>query len=86
MVYLGLVDDDYEDYEAYEEPPMAAGPRATPRAYAPEGAEMGGGGVRTIPRRMPLLSSGGRSRRVTVMVDGFFAFVATTVDGHLAAF
>jgi cell division inhibitor SepF len=54
MVYLGLVDDDYEDYEAYEEQPPANNPRPASRAYMPEGTEMGGSGgqpgVRTIPR------------------------------------
>jgi len=54
MVYLGLVDDDYEDYEAYEEPMPTGGGRSAARPYLPEGAEMGGlgqqPGVRTIPR------------------------------------
>ena len=53
MVYLGLVDDDYEDYEAYEEPAPAGGGRSAARPYAPEGAEAGAAGVpgvRTIPR------------------------------------
>jgi cell division inhibitor SepF len=53
MVYLGLVDDDYEDYEAYEEPPPPSGPRPAARPYLPEGAESGASGlpgVRTIPR------------------------------------
>jgi cell division inhibitor SepF len=50
MVYLGLVDDDYEDYEAYEEPLPTGGPRSAARPYQPE-AEMGGiPGVRTLPR------------------------------------
>ena len=62
---------------------VSRGTQSSPRRTATLGSPTG---VRTIPRRMPLLSSGGRSRRVTVMVDGFFAFVATTVDGHLAAF
>ena len=51
MVYLGLVDDDYEDYEAYEEPLPTGGSRSAARPYLPEGAEMGGvPGVRTLPR------------------------------------
>ena len=33
MVYLGLVDDDYDDYEPYDEQP-AAGPRQAARHYA----------------------------------------------------
>ena len=49
MVYLGLVDDDYEEYEAYEEPqPQRA---ASSRTHAAEaGDPSGGGGVRTLPR------------------------------------
>ena len=52
MVYLGLVDDDYEDYEAYDEAPPAATPRPASRTYAPEAAEPSAAapGVRTIPR------------------------------------
>ena len=52
MVYLGLVDDDYEDYEAYEEPPPRAVRARRPGPIA-RGGEMGGSGlpgVRTIPR------------------------------------
>jgi cell division inhibitor SepF len=50
MVYLGLVDDDYEEYEPYEDvPPPAAPVRQVRSAYAPEASEMGGG-VRTLPR------------------------------------
>ncbi|MGH9123354.1 MAG: cell division protein SepF [Acidimicrobiales bacterium] len=57
MVYLGLVDDDYEDYDAYEEAsqPMS---RTSPRAYGqpygmPYGQEAVEGGnvaIRTLPR------------------------------------
>jgi cell division inhibitor SepF len=49
MVYLGLVDDEYEDYEAYEEPQPQ---RAAPRAHAADSGDpsAGGGGVRTLPR------------------------------------
>lgn len=55
MVYLGLVDDDYEEYEAYEDPapaPVVAAPppppaRPAPRVYAaPPVSE--GGSIRTI--------------------------------------
>jgi cell division inhibitor SepF len=52
MVYLGLADDDYDDYEAYEEPqPVSAG-RQTRVAYAPDSSDAGGAaaGIRTIPR------------------------------------
>ena len=44
MVYLGLVDDDYEDYEAYEEPMPAGGGRSAARPIA-GGAETGGRGL-----------------------------------------
>jgi cell division inhibitor SepF len=49
MVYLGLVDDEYEDDEPYEEP---QGQRAASRAHAAESGDPsgGGGGVRTLPR------------------------------------
>jgi cell division inhibitor SepF len=50
MVYLGLVDDDYEDYEVYDDVPAA--PVRPTRAYASEGTEVSGGqsSIRTIPR------------------------------------
>jgi cell division inhibitor SepF len=35
MVYLGLVDDEYEDYEEYE-PRVSVGPRLAPRAVDEE--------------------------------------------------
>ena len=57
MVYLGLVDDEYEDYEPYEEPqqPVAAGrPAAPPRAgYAgvdPMAPDPAASSIRTLPR------------------------------------
>jgi cell division inhibitor SepF len=51
MVYLGLVDDDYDEYEPYEEP--APPPRSMPRTmYADADMGGGGGGVRTLPREM----------------------------------
>ena len=51
MVYLGLADDDYDEYEAYEEPqPVGAG-RQQRVSYAPDPVDMGGTpGIRTIPR------------------------------------
>jgi cell division inhibitor SepF len=53
-VYLGLVDDDYDEYEAYEEPqPVAAGRQPRAAAYATDPAESVGGampGIRTLPR------------------------------------
>jgi cell division inhibitor SepF len=52
MVYLGLVDDDYDDYEAYDDAPPAGVQRSAARSYAPEPAEPAAAvpGVRTIPR------------------------------------
>src|SRR5713101_3018196 len=72
MVYLGLVDDDYEEYEPYEEP--APPPRSAPRAMYAEadmGGGGGGGGVRTLPREMlreepPPPSSGVMARPAVV--------------------
>jgi cell division inhibitor SepF len=54
MVYLGLVDDDYEDYEDYEEPTVApapaaappAAPRPAPRVFAQPDST--GGSIRTL--------------------------------------
>ena len=52
MVYLGLVDDEYEEYDAYEEPvaapspPPAAPSRPAPRSYTAP-AETGGS-IRTL--------------------------------------
>ena len=53
MVYLGLVDDDYEEYEPYEEPgpPQRSAPRSM-YADVDMGGGGGGGGVRTLPREM----------------------------------
>jgi cell division inhibitor SepF len=49
MVYLGLVDDEYEDYEPYEEPqqpaPARAGYAADPMAPDPAASS-----IRTLPR------------------------------------
>ena len=64
MVYLGLVDDDYDDYETYEDQQPAAPNRAPNRSYGAGGAAGGTagadtgdamvstGGVRTLPRDM----------------------------------
>jgi cell division inhibitor SepF len=56
MVYLGLVDDEYEEYDAYDEPQPAARPAT--RAYMPDPPDQGGGGgggvaIRTLPREAP---------------------------------
>lgn len=54
MVYLGLVDDDYEDYEAYEEQHAVAPPRPPMRTASPYATEpdpaLGGSSIRTLPR------------------------------------
>ena len=54
MVYLGLVDDEYDEYDAYEEPvaaapaqPAAAAPtRPAPRSYTTP--QESGGSIRTL--------------------------------------
>jgi cell division inhibitor SepF len=56
MVYLGLVDDDYEEYDAYEDAQPVAPVRQVRGPYAPEPSESRGG-VRTLPRE-PDPSSG----------------------------
>ena len=61
MVYLGLVDDDYDDYEAYDEVQAApqqrpAAPQQRPvRAYSAEPAYEPAptNAIRTIPREAP---------------------------------
>lgn len=56
MVYLGLVDDEYDDYESYEEqPPTAAPARPVGRSgmVADPSDPMAGGTVRTLPRDEP---------------------------------
>jgi cell division inhibitor SepF len=67
MVYLGLVDDDYEEYDAYDEP-QAVG-RAGPRSYVPEPQDGGGGAVaiRTLPRESPTetMGAGGSGSLIT---------------------
>lgn len=55
MVYLGLVDDDYDDYEpSYEEQPPPA-PARPNRAYIPEPAyePASTSSIRTLPRESP---------------------------------
>ncbi|MGQ0520582.1 MAG: cell division protein SepF [Actinomycetota bacterium] len=60
MVYLGLVDDDYDDYEpSYEEPVSPAPARAT-RSYSPEPSYEPAptSSIRTLPRESPIGSEG----------------------------
>lgn len=70
MVYLGLVDDDYEEYDAYEEPQPVA--RAAPRSYLPEPTDAGGAvAIRTLPREtMPEPNVGGGSLITSRPVTG----------------
>ncbi len=65
MVYLGLVDDDYEEYDAYDEP-QAVG-RPGPHSYVPEPQDGGGGAVaiRTLPRESPTETMGGGGSLIT---------------------
>ena len=60
MVYLGLVDDDYDDYEpSYEEQPAAA-PARPNRAYSPEPSYEPAptSSIRTLPRESPAAHEG----------------------------
>src|SRR5687767_2785057 len=54
MVYLGLVDDDYDDYEPYEEQPhqVPTGPGSRQQMRAPYATEPEPalGSIRTLPR------------------------------------
>ncbi len=45
MTYLGLVDDEYDDYEVYEEPQAVR-----PRPVQPTEPEPGPVGIRAVPR------------------------------------
>ncbi|HVL91945.1 MAG TPA: cell division protein SepF [Acidimicrobiales bacterium] len=52
MVYLGLVDDDYDEYDAYDE---QQSPQRAGRAYAPEPAhDPNAAAVRPLPREAPV--------------------------------
>lgn len=55
MIYLGLVDDEYDDYEPYEERQPQA-PQRPLRPYSPESSyepATTGSSIRTIPRESP---------------------------------
>jgi cell division inhibitor SepF len=64
MVYLGLVDDEYDDFEPYDDPQSAA-PQQQQRAVAaggrvyPPDAEPGISSIRTLPREQPTDYGGG---------------------------
>lgn len=50
MVYLGLVDDEYEDYDYEPEPQVApAASRTAPRTYAQPEQDLTTGSIRTLP-------------------------------------
>lgn len=61
MVYLGLVDDELEEFEGYDEAPQQPPPQAAPgqprsgRAYGPEAYDpaLAASSIRTIPREAP---------------------------------
>jgi cell division inhibitor SepF len=60
MVYLGLVDDDYEEYDAYDEPQPQPMGRPGPRAYMPDPQDGGGAvAIRTLPRETVPEAMGG---------------------------
>ena len=64
MVYLGLVDDDYDDYEpSYEEPPQPVPARGPARSYNPEPQYEPAptSSIRTLPRESPMPSDSGGS-------------------------
>lgn len=64
MVYLGLVDDDYEEYDAYDEPQAVS--RPGPRSYIPEPQDGGGAvAIRTLPREAMPESMGGGGSLIT---------------------
>ncbi len=82
MVYLGLVDDDYEDYEVYDDAPAPAPARPT-RAYAPEVSEVSGGqsSIRTIPRE----DTGGGGIAVTPRPSVVRPISPTSAKVHVVA-
>src|ERR1043165_1407316 len=58
MVYLGLVDDDYDDYEPYDEPQPVAPSRPPSRGYAGGDQQLEPthtSSIRTIPNPQPQL-------------------------------
>lgn len=55
MVYLGLTDDDYDDYERYDDmpPPVAVHPPVRPYAMPPE-PQQAPNAIRALPREEPI--------------------------------
>jgi cell division inhibitor SepF len=63
MVYLGLVDDDYDDYQPYDDsqPVAPARPQRGPSPIDMPETRLepaGGGGIRTLPREQMGMSEG----------------------------
>src|SRR5258708_35629628 len=66
MVYLGLVDDDYDDYQPYDDsqpvaparPPRPTAPMDMPESRLEQAGGGGGGGIRTLPREQVGTSEG----------------------------
>src|SRR5260221_2313565 len=63
MVYLGLVDDDYDDYQPYDDsqPVAPARPQRGPAPMDTPETRLepaGGGGIRTLPREQMGMSEG----------------------------
>lgn len=57
MVYLGLTDDDYDDYERYEDVPPQVAVQPPVRSYMPPEAPPPTNSIRTLPmqpREMPI--------------------------------
>ena len=68
MVYLGLVDDDYEEYEHYEEPAPPARPAARTYAQTDAVEPTPQGSIRTLhPQEAPVPAQSGGSTRTAVV-------------------
>jgi cell division inhibitor SepF len=91
MVYLGLVDDDYEDYEDYEPSPARSvsthvGARAEAEEPVPATASITSSAIRvqespngtTIPRLRPVAADG--AARVHVVAPSEFADARQVAD------
>jgi len=87
MVYLGLHDDDYHDYDAYEDPPAA---QAVPPRRLADPVDGGHGQVspvRPLPREAPVDPSNGVIRprpRVVPVQPPQAAKVQVVVPTHFA--
>ena len=62
MVYLGLVDDDYDEYEPFEEQPGPSRPGrgayGDPTEHMQQPTHTQGSSIRTIPREAPIDDTG----------------------------